>query len=66
MLLVVAWRAPRVPAAVRVLVEHYEEMDDSVLRLLAEEQRMPSLRRIADAGRADPRRACAVRAITSR
>jgi AcrR family transcriptional regulator len=39
-------------AAVRVLVDHYEELDDAVLRLLAEETRVPGLREVADRGRA--------------
>jgi AcrR family transcriptional regulator len=38
--------------AVRVLVEHYELLGDRVLKLLAEEQRLPELRPIADQGRA--------------
>jgi AcrR family transcriptional regulator len=37
--------------AVRVLVDHYEEMGDRVLRLLAEEERVPGLREVADRGR---------------
>jgi AcrR family transcriptional regulator len=37
--------------AVRVLVDHYEAMGDRVLRLLAEEERVPRLREIADRGR---------------
>ncbi|HKA09051.1 MAG TPA: helix-turn-helix domain-containing protein [Candidatus Dormibacteraeota bacterium] len=40
-----------VAAAVKVLVEHYETMGDRVLRLLAEEDRVPGLRAIADQGR---------------
>ncbi len=40
-----------VRAAVRVLFDHYEEMGDAVLRLLAEEGRVPALRGIADRGR---------------
>src|SRR5260370_21845798 len=48
-----------VAGAVRVLVEHYEAMGDRVLRLLAEEQRVPGLRPIADAGRAVHREWCA-------
>lgn len=35
-----------------VLVEHYETMGESELRLLAEEDRVPGLRVIADQGRA--------------
>jgi AcrR family transcriptional regulator len=37
--------------AVRVLFDHYEELGDSVMRLLAEEDRVPALRPIADRGR---------------
>jgi AcrR family transcriptional regulator len=39
-------------AAVRILVDHYEELGDAVLRLLAAESRVPGLREIADQGRA--------------
>ncbi|MEW6582254.1 MAG: helix-turn-helix domain-containing protein [Actinomycetota bacterium] len=45
--------------AVRVLVDHYEEMGDRVLRLLAEEQRVPALGELADRGRAFHRDWCA-------
>lgn len=38
-------------AAVRVLVGHYEELGDRVLRLLGEEDQVPTLRRVADRGR---------------
>lgn len=41
-----------VTTAVKVLVEHYEAYGDGVLRMLAEEGRMPSLHEIADRGRA--------------
>jgi AcrR family transcriptional regulator len=41
-----------VRAAVRILVDHYEELGDAVLRLLAEEHRTPELRAITDGGRA--------------
>ncbi|MFI5273739.1 MAG: TetR/AcrR family transcriptional regulator [Ktedonobacterales bacterium] len=41
-----------VAAAVRILLDHYEELGESVLRLLAEEDRSPALREIADRGRA--------------
>jgi AcrR family transcriptional regulator len=41
-----------VVAAVRILVDHYEELGDAVLRLLAEEDRAPGLRAVADRGRA--------------
>lgn len=37
--------------AVRVLVDHYEELGDRVLLLLAEEHRRPALRSIVDQGR---------------
>ena len=45
--------------AVRVLVDHYEELGDRVLRMLAEEQRTPGLRAIADRGRELHREWCA-------
>ena len=45
--------------AVRVLVDHYEAMGDRVLRLLADEERLPSLRAIADRGRVLHRDWCA-------
>ncbi len=48
-----------VGAAVRVLVEHYELMGEPVLRMLAEEVRVPALSEIADAGRALHRDWCA-------
>jgi AcrR family transcriptional regulator len=41
-----------VRAAVRVLVDHYEELGDAVLRLLAGEHHLPELREVADRGRA--------------
>ena len=44
--------------AVRVLVDHYEEMGDRVLTLLAEEHRMEGLRAIADTGLASHRAWC--------
>lgn len=40
-----------VAAAIAVLVNHYEELGEGVLRLLAEEGRNPQLRIIADRGR---------------
>src|SRR6266542_1750335 len=43
--------AADVAGAVRVLVDHYEAMGDRVLRLLAEEERVPRLREMADRGR---------------
>jgi len=48
-----------VPAAVDVLVEHYEQSGERVLRMLAEEPRVPALSDIADAGRAVHRAWCA-------
>jgi AcrR family transcriptional regulator len=41
-----------VDGAVENLIEHYEELGASVLRLLAQEDRVPQLRAIADRGRA--------------
>ena len=41
-----------VRAAVRNLVDHYEELGVPVLRLLAQEDRSPALRALADQGRA--------------
>jgi AcrR family transcriptional regulator len=41
-----------VRAAVRILVDHYEELGDAVLRLLAAESQAPGLHEIADRGRA--------------
>lgn len=43
---------------VRVLVEHYETYGDRVLKMLAEEARVPSLRPIVDQGRAEHREWC--------
>lgn len=53
-------RAPvgDVPAAVHVLVEHYEELGDRVLKMLAEEQRLPGLRTVVDQGRTAHREWC--------
>jgi AcrR family transcriptional regulator len=48
-----------VAEAVRVLVEHYEAIGDQVLKLLAEEDRLPMLREHADYGRAFHRDWCA-------
>jgi len=48
-----------VGAAVRVLVEHYEQMGEAVLRMLAEEGRIPALSGIANAGRVLHRDWCA-------
>jgi AcrR family transcriptional regulator len=47
-----------VRAAVRILVDHYEELGDAVLRLLAAESQAPGLREIADRGRAYHRAWC--------
>jgi AcrR family transcriptional regulator len=47
------------PGAVRILVDHYEETGDRVLKLLAEEERVPKLREILDRGRELHRRWCA-------
>jgi AcrR family transcriptional regulator len=48
-----------VPVAVGVLVDHYEELGDRVVKMLAEEQRVPELSAIADRGRALHRDWCA-------
>jgi AcrR family transcriptional regulator len=48
-----------IAGAVRVLMEHYEAMGDRVLKLLAEEDRIPRLREFADQGRAYHREWCA-------
>ncbi len=45
--------------AVRVLVDHYEETGDRVLKMLADEERVPALREIADHGRTLHRDWCA-------
>lgn len=45
-------------AAVRVLIDHYEELGDRVLRLLAEEERNPTLHTLADMGRGYHREWC--------
>jgi len=44
-----------VRAAVRILYDSYELQGDAVLRLLAEEDRIPAVREMTDAGRAWPR-----------
>jgi AcrR family transcriptional regulator len=41
-----------IAGAVGNLMDHYEEWGDGVLRLLAQEDRVPALRRATDAGRA--------------
>ena len=45
--------------AVRVLVDHYEAYGDRVLKLLADERRVPALAQIAEQGRAVHRQWCA-------
>jgi AcrR family transcriptional regulator len=45
--------------AVRVLLDHYEEVGTGVLRLLAEEDNVPGLRGLTDRGRAHHRDWCA-------
>lgn len=47
-----------VAGAVRVLLDHYEDVGEGVLRLLAEEQRTPGLQAIVDQGRAAHRSWC--------
>jgi hypothetical protein len=42
-----------------VLADHYEELGDRVLKMLAEEDRVPGLRQIADRGRSLHRQWCA-------
>jgi AcrR family transcriptional regulator len=44
--------------AVRVLLDHYESVGDRVLKLLADEQRVPGLRDITDRGRVLHREWC--------
>jgi AcrR family transcriptional regulator len=41
-----------IEGAVKNLVDHYEEWGDGVLRLLAQEERVPAFRSVTDAGRA--------------
>jgi AcrR family transcriptional regulator len=47
------YRAPvgDIEGAVENLVDHYEELGDSVMRLLAQEERVPAFRSVTDAGR---------------
>jgi AcrR family transcriptional regulator len=45
--------------AVRALVDHYEEFGDRVLRLLAEADRNPAVKEVADQGKAGHRAWCA-------
>lgn len=47
-----------VAGAVRALMNHYEELGDRVLKLLAEEESMPALKEIAGRGRRLHRRWC--------
>lgn len=47
-----------VPGAVANLVEHYELMGDRVLRMLAEEDRIPALKALTDQGRRVHREWC--------
>lgn len=48
------WSAPPgdVDAAIRGLVEHYEVWGERSLRFLAQEERVPAVKRVTDAGRA--------------
>ena len=48
-----------VAAAVSVLADHYETLGDRVLRLLAEEDRVPQIREMTDQGRELHREWCA-------
>jgi AcrR family transcriptional regulator len=45
--------------AIRQLMDHYEARGDQVIRMLAEEQRLPALREVADIGRRMHREWCA-------
>jgi AcrR family transcriptional regulator len=45
--------------AVRVLMDHYESLGDRVLKLLAEEERVPGVREVVDRGRTMHREWCA-------
>ena len=47
-----------VTGAVRVLVDHYEEMGERVLKMLAEEDRAPGLREVIESGRREHRSWC--------
>jgi len=47
-----------VPGAVKLLIEHYEEHGDAVLRLLVEEGRSTTLRAIVERGRETHREWC--------
>jgi AcrR family transcriptional regulator len=48
-----------VAGAVRIMVDHYEAMGDRVMKMLAEEDRVPELHEIAARGRELHRRWCA-------
>jgi AcrR family transcriptional regulator len=48
-----------VPGAVRTLVDHYEELGERVVMLLAEERRKPELRPMVEAGRREHAAWCA-------
>jgi len=45
--------------AIHVLVEHYETLGNQVLKMLAEEERIPALREVAEVGRRMHREWCA-------
>jgi AcrR family transcriptional regulator len=45
-------RVGEVPRAVRLLYDSYEAQGDASLRILAEEDRIPAIRQMTDAGRA--------------
>jgi AcrR family transcriptional regulator len=54
----IRWQRGQAPigdlrGAVRNLLDHYEQLGEPVLRLLAQEDRSPALRALADRGRAD-------------
>lgn len=44
--------------AIRVLMDHYEELGDRVIRLLAEEHRTPALSEVVEVGRSSHRSWC--------
>jgi AcrR family transcriptional regulator len=50
--------ADDVHGAVRVLIDHYEQLGRRVLKLLAEEERVPGLRKLTDRGRVLHREWC--------
>jgi AcrR family transcriptional regulator len=41
-----------IPEAIRVLFDHYEAHGSAILRLLSQEERIPAVRQMTDAGRA--------------